>query len=187
MPGAWSHYKDVGLALVASAGLHAIAGLSFDPAPAAFGEDPQAAGLEVRFITTAEAKPVPRTGPLHAGPPRALANATSAPLPLRYYRDAEVDRPAQPVSQVPLIYPENAYLSRLAGAVRARVYIDDKGSVVSIDVVDAKPIAGVFEDAAVQALSQLRYRPALVAGRPVMSQKLVEVKFDPYETEGAAR
>ena len=184
MPGAWTHYKDVGLALVASAGLHAIAGLSFDPAPAAVGKDPQGAGLEVRFIT-AEAKPVPRTDALRAGPP-GVANASSAPLPPRYFRDAEVDRPAEPVAQVPLIYPENAYVSRLAGAVRARVYIDDKGSVVSIDVVEAKPIAGVFEDAAVEALSQLRYRPALVAGRPVMSQKLVEVKFDPYE-KGAAR
>lgn len=186
MTGAWAHYKDVGLALVASAGLHAIAGLSFDPAPAASGTEPPAAGLEVRFIA-AETKRVPQTGPLRAGPPPAVAKATSAPLPLRYYRDAEVDRPAEPVSQAPLVYPENAYVSKLAGAVRARVYIDDKGSVVSIDVVQAKPIAGVFEDAAVEALSKLRYRPALVAGKPVLSQKLVEVKFDPYEDGAPSR
>ena len=101
------------------------------------------------------------------------------PLAERYYRNSEVDVQAEPLVQGPLILPEQAYLSKLAGTVRARVYIDEHGTVVSVDIVHAGPVRGVFEEAALEALAQVRYRPAILAGQAVKSQKLIEVKFDP--------
>ena len=79
----------------------------------------------------------------------------------------------------PLILPEQVYLSKVAGTIRARVYIDEQGTVVSVDIVHAHPVRGVFEEAALEALSQVRYRPAILAGQAVKSQKLIEVKFAP--------
>ena len=104
---------------------------------------------------------------------------SSMPLAERYYRNSEVDVQAEPLVQGPLILPEQVYLSKLAGTVRARVYIDEHGTVISVDIVHARPVRGMFEEAALEALSQVRYRPAILAGQPVKSQKLIEVKFDP--------
>ena len=113
-------------------------------------------------------------------------SGSSAPMAERYYRNSEVDVQAVPIVQGPLIFPEQAYVSKLTGSVRARVYIDERGNVVSVQIVAARPVRGVFEDAALEALSQVRYRPALLAGEPVKSQKLIEVTFNPYEEQAPA-
>ena len=104
---------------------------------------------------------------------------SSMPLAERYYRNSEVDVQAEPLVHGPLILPEQVYLSKVAGTIRARVYIDEQGTVVSVDIVHAHPVRGVFEEAALEALSQVRYRPAILAGQAVKSQKLIEVKFAP--------
>jgi protein TonB len=108
------------------------------------------------------------------------------PLVPRYYRSREVHVQAVPVSSAPLVYPELAYVSKLRGTVRARVFISEEGVVESVQVVEAKPRRGVFEAAALEALRQVRYQPAEIAGVRVKSQKLIEVKFNPYEDEGSA-
>ena len=113
-------------------------------------------------------------------------SGSSMPMLERYYRNSEVDEQAVPIVQGPLVFPEQAYVSKLAGTIRARVYIDERGNVVSVNIVRAQPVRGVFEDAALQALSQVRYRPALLAGQAVKSQKLIEVTFNPYEEQARA-
>ena len=108
------------------------------------------------------------------------------PLAPRYYRSQEVDEQAVPLSTGPLVYPELAYLSKLRGTVRARVFISEEGVIESVQVVEVKPRRGIFEEAALEALRQVRYRPAQIAGTPVKSQKLIEVNFNPYEDERPA-
>jgi protein TonB len=105
------------------------------------------------------------------------------PLVPRYYRNSEVDIQAVPLSNGPLVYPELAYLSRLHGMVRARIFISEEGAVESVQVVDAQPRRGIFEEAALEALRQVRYKPAEIGGARVKSQKLIEVKFNPYEDD----
>ena len=116
---------------------------------------------------------------------RAQAGS-SVPLAPRYYRNNEVDVQAVPVSRGPLIFPELAFLSKLSGTVRARIYISEDGTVESIQIVEVWPRKGVFEEAALEALRQVRYKPAELAGERVKSQKLIEVKFNPYEDRDPA-
>ena len=111
---------------------------------------------------------------------------SSVPLVPRYYRRREVDVQAIPVSSVPLVYPELAYVSKLRGTVRARVFISEEGVVESVQVVEVKPRRGIFEEAALEALRQVRYQPAEISGVRVKSQKLIEVKFNPYDQERSA-
>jgi len=117
---------------------------------------------------------------------RAAQAGSSVPLAPRYYRNNEVDVQAVPVSREPLVFPELAFLSKLSGTVRARVYISEDGTVESVQVVAVWPRKGIFEEAALEALRQVRYKPAEIAGQAVKSQKLIEVKFNPYEDRDPA-
>jgi protein TonB len=137
------------------------------------------------------AEPVPRSdtpleAPEKAAPAdegavaRAPQPGAGMPLADRYFRRSEVDVPAEPIERGPLVYPEHAFFSRLPGTVRARIYISESGAVDAVELVEAHP-PGHFEQAALEALRQVRYQPALLSGRPVKSQKLIEVSFKPYE------
>jgi hypothetical protein len=53
--------------------------------------------------------------------------------------------------------------------------------VDSVQIVEVRPRSGVFEAAAIDALRQIRYKPAELAGRAVKSQKVVEVTFNPRD------
>ena len=146
---------------------------SLRPVPAEFGEgfseDTARSVSAARGIAAAQAQ---------AG--------SSVPLTPRYYRNREVDVQAVPVSSGPLVYPELAYLSKLRGMVRARIFISEEGVVESVEIVEVRPRRGVFEEAALEALRQVRYKPAEIRGAAVKSQKLIEVKFDPYQDERSA-
>lgn len=99
-------------------------------------------------------------------------------VPDRYFSSSEVDQKAEPIEVAPLIYPEDAYLRRLPGNVTLRLYINEAGSVDSIDILAADP-SGIFEQAAVDAVLATRFRPAQLLTRPVKNVKIVEVRFDP--------
>ena len=120
----------------------------------------------------------------HDGIPASSSqDGSSVPLAPHYYRNSEVDAPATPIERGPLVIPELAYLSRLQGTVRARVFINEDGSVESVQIIEVKPRGGIFEEAALEALRQVRYKPAEIAGQPVKTQKLIEVSFNPYEEQ----
>lgn len=144
------------------------------PAPAVaepLDPAPQVWPAAARSAAAADAPiPAPRPAPAEA----------SATLPDLYFASSEVDVPAQLLEKPPLIYPENPYLWKLHGKVRVRLFIGKNGSVESVELVSAEP-GGHFEEAALAAARQVRYRPAELRGQPVRSRKLIEVVFDPYE------
>ena len=188
-------YKNVGLALVLSAGLHLLAVSTLDLAPGSWRQGLRPA-LKVTLRPASPESALGETaGSARATPPQeesgiAAARSqagSSVPTGIRYYRNSEVDVQAEPIVQSPLVIPEQAYMSKLRGTVRARVFIDEEGTVVSVQIVEVRPVRGVFEEAALEALRQVRYRPALIAGQPVKSQKLIEVTFNPYEDQGTAQ
>ena len=143
--------------------LSAATGGDSEPAPA------RIPALLVQLQTPA---PAPRPAQTDAAP---IARAT----PKRYLTSSEVDQRAVPVEMAPLLYPRTAYINRLRGTVRVRVYISAAGRVDKAEVVDAVP-KGHFEDAAIDAVQRTSFTAARKAGRAVPSQKLIEVEFDPY-------
>jgi protein TonB len=192
--------KNLALAFALSAGLHLIFMLTLSASPGSWQHGFQPALRVVLREVAGEAEPsasvpaIPPVAPspeapaVEKTPPAAEGQTAQAPreggsMPLTggYYRASEVDEPAVPVERGPLVFPENAYMWKLAGSVRARVFINEQGGVDSVQIVEARPRRGIFEEAAIDALRQVRYRPAQIAGRAVKSQKLIEVKFDPYE------
>src|SRR2546425_781101 len=160
--------KNLSLALVLSAGLHLILMLTLDVSPGSwhYGFQP-ALRVVLKEAEAAHSKDQPRSVP-------ATPKAVATPLGERYFRRSEVDVAAVPLHRAPLIYPEDAYVSRLAGKVPARVYIGGRGSVDKVEIVKVQPRGGVFEQAALQALRQVRYRPARIGGQAVahLAQRL---------------
>lgn len=127
------------------------------------------ASLLVQLQTPA---PAPPPAPTDTAP---VARAS----PKRYLSSSEVDERAVPLEMAPLLYPKTAYINRIRGMVRVRVYISAAGSVDKAEVVEASP-KGHFEEAAIDAVQRTTFTAARKAGRAVPSQKLVEVEFDPY-------
>jgi protein TonB len=130
--------------------------------------------------------PAPPAATKHrAAPPSAAKQQAEAPAafpgirPARYLRSSELDERAQPIEMAPLMYPKKAYINRIAGSVRVRVFISDQGAVDRAEVEGATP-SGHFEEAALDAVRRTRFSAARKNGAPVPSQKLIEVNFDPY-------
>lgn len=147
------------------------------------------------IILRESAQSEPHDAPEAAGQPSARAAEAAAPrpagavpesqgfgLPLdRYYTSRELDVRAEPLNQPPLFYPQEAYQARMRGRVTLRVLVNERGGVDGVTVLDSEP-RGVFEAAALEAAQALAFSPAALAGRPVKSQKTLEVVFDPYES-----
>ncbi|MBI4195793.1 MAG: energy transducer TonB [Betaproteobacteria bacterium] len=116
---------------------------------------------------------------------RAAPDARDAParlgLPLdKYYTARELDVRAEPINEVHLVYPERPYAMRTKGRVTLRIFINERGAIDEVAVIEAVP-PGIFEEAALTATLALQFKPAMKAGRNVKSQKTIEVVFDPYE------
>ncbi len=127
--------------------------------------------------------------PPQALPQEAQTSALAAPqapaglgLPLeKYYTAREVDVRAEQTNEVPLVYPERAYVMRIKGKVMLRIFINEHGAIDDVSILEAAP-PGMFEEAALTATLALQFSPAVKNGRNVKSQKTLEVVFDPYES-----
>ncbi len=104
-----------------------------------------------------------------------------------YLLGSEIDVPAEPISRPNIVYPEQAMLSRLAGRVRIRIFIDFEGRVNSLETLESQPPYPPFEEIALNALMETRFKPATRFGQPVNSQKIVEVLFNPYEDSASGQ
>lgn len=135
----------------------------------------ESAGIPIATATPIEPDPVASTG-------NDVAMAT-IPDPI-HYPAAEIDIYPQALRRIAPIYPETARNAQLAGSVTLAVLIDEAGKVVGTSVMDSVP-AGVFEEAAQQALADSTFYPAQKDGRSVRSRILIRVEFDPALAEAA--
>ena len=71
----------------------------------------------------------------------------------------------EPLKQVRPKYPELATLAGLEGTVWVKLWIDESGNVLKANVFRSD--AEIFNEAAVQAAMQWRFKPALMKGKPV--------------------
>jgi TonB family protein len=73
-------------------------------------------------------------------------------------------------------YPAKALNNKLEGWVDVEFTVAESGKVKDVGV-RATSIPGVFEDAAVKAVSQWRYKPVLRDGKPVPVRSQIRVRF----------
>lgn len=76
------------------------------------------------------------------------------------------NRPLQLLSGAGPIYPAAARAAGIEGDVEVRYRVTETGTVADAEVVRAEP-PEVFDQAALTAIRQFRYRPQLQAGTPV--------------------
>lgn len=89
---------------------------------------------------------------------------------------APIDPPKELHTLIPA-YPEELRLSGIQGQVGLEVAIDEKGMVTQVKV--AKPLHPYLDFAAVQAVRQWTYEPAVQNGKPVPVVVKVTMIFDP--------
>ncbi|HEY4393147.1 MAG TPA: TonB-dependent receptor [Polyangia bacterium] len=73
---------------------------------------------------------------------------------------------------VQAVYPPDAEAAGIAGAVTMSIVIDDKGAVGAVKVIDPGPHPG-FAPAAVAAVKQFQFTPAIINGQPTA----VEIEY----------
>ncbi len=78
------------------------------------------------------------------------------------------------VHQVPAVYPKEAKAAALEGTVLLRTFVDDRGNVTSISLIDGNPL---LADPATRAVKQWRYRPYSRDGKNLPFQTIVIVDF----------
>jgi len=136
--------------------------------------------------TVVEASPASATQPPPDPTPAAQASASAAqdrpaaglPSAPIYYPAKDLDERALPLNVVDVAYPESALADGVKGVVRLRLLIDHQGILREATVTGSQP-AGTFDNAALDAVRALRFRPAIRNGVPVGSIKVIEVPFDP--------
>ena len=105
----------------------------------------------------------------HIGGSRRVHEATAAPIRLH----AGITAPRKIVDVAP-VYPSIAQAARKQGVVILETVIDARGNVQSVHVLRSVPL---LDDAAVAAVRQWRFTPALLNGEPVPVVMTVTVNF----------
>ena len=74
------------------------------------------------------------------------------------------------------VYPRKAEQSKVEGWVELDFTVAETGEVKDVAVHAANP-PGVFDDAAVGALSQWRYKPMMRDAKPVAQRARIRIRF----------
>lgn len=82
-----------------------------------------------------------------------------------------------PVSTIPPNFPGDAVRSGIEGWVLVEFRIGADGSVSDAKVLDAEPRRGLFDDAALRAVAQWRFRPRIENGVPVPARARYTIDF----------
>ena len=87
---------------------------------------------------------------------------------------ATSDRPLQLVAGAGAIYPSAAKADGVEGQVKVAYGVTVDGRVVRATVVESEP-AGVFDEAALEAVRQWRFNPPVADGKPQSVERLTSV------------
>jgi periplasmic protein TonB len=99
----------------------------------------------------------------------ASGNQPAAPLPV----GGEV-QPAQLLKTVPPVYPLMAKTEHISGAVQIDALIDTSGNVAQLKVLSGPAL---LHRAALDAVKQWKYKPAMLDGQPTSMHLTVTVQF----------
>ncbi len=90
---------------------------------------------------------------------------------------SDVDEKPQLVLKKAPTYPNGAKDLGLTGNVVLQIQIGSDGWVSKVDVVSSEP-EGIFEKAAVDAVSKWKFKPASVGGEMVATSVKIPLKFE---------
>jgi protein TonB len=88
----------------------------------------------------------------------------------------EVDTPPQALFRAAPVYPFAAKRRGITGDVVLRFLVDENGQISRISVVSAEP-AGVFEDAAIDAVKRWRFKAGIYDGEAVRTWVVAPFQF----------
>lgn len=91
--------------------------------------------------------------------------------------DDTVDDPPRATFQAPMQFPPRAKAKGITGYVVLSLLIGVTGQIEEIRVVESYP-EGVFDDVAVQGVSQWKFQPANYQGKAVRAWAKQRVRFD---------
>jgi protein TonB len=85
------------------------------------------------------------------------------------FKLGEVDQPPRLLRPVPPRYPYEARRNGIEGRVVIRFVVNAEGDVLEPEVAEVEPpdIAGVFDEAALQAVARYKFKAAIKDGEPV--------------------
>lgn len=92
--------------------------------------------------------------------------AMAAPMEVAVFEIAEIDQAPRPLLMPQPIYPHSARMRRLSGEVELEFVVTAAGMAEHIQVLSAQP-AGIFDDAAIQAVQRWRFQPGVRSGADV--------------------
>ncbi|MBN1905274.1 MAG: TonB family protein [Deltaproteobacteria bacterium] len=93
------------------------------------------------------------------------------------YTLSEVEAPPKAVYVVPPVYPIEAKKNNISGYVKVKYVVTKEGKTKDIIIKEASP-KGVFETAAIQAVEQYRFNPAVKKGQAVNVIVNMPIQFD---------
>jgi protein TonB len=123
------------------------------------------------------AVPVTGTSGGSMGLPMAGAGAGSGGQPLPAPGFGAGGAGLSPIARIPPTYPMEARRQKIEGWARVEFTVREDGSVGDIEVKGAQP-AGVFDQAAMAAIAQWKFRPALENGKPARKRAAQTLKFE---------
>ncbi len=91
--------------------------------------------------------------------------------------DDTVDEPPRATYQAPMQFPPRARAQGITGYVVLSLLIGVTGQIEEVRIVESYP-EGVFDDVAVQGVSQWKFEPANYQGQAVRSWAKQRVRFD---------
>ncbi len=146
----------------------------------------QAAATEPAATPPAPAAPPPAEEVAEATPPASEPDATATPPPAAAAAKPPAATPpaattgqtrdVRLVRQVPPAFPPDAVRKRVSGWVEVRFTVGPQGTVTAAEVLRAQP-ARMFDRAALEAVKQWKFEPALRNGQPVAAQRTQRIEF----------
>jgi hypothetical protein len=122
------------------------------------------------YVDAAEARP----GNLPDG--RSAPVEVALPLLSQYLTAREVDQRATALEDVPLVDAPTGLGPGKTGKLILLLLINENGGVDSVATLEAQP-PGMIDGMARSAFATVRFSPALKDGKPVKSQKIVEILY----------
>jgi hypothetical protein len=96
----------------------------------------------------------------------------------RHFPAGELDRKPYPMRRIDLGFPPGEKGIEYYGKLRMNVYIDSRGRVERVEVLDSR-VPARLRDIAVNAFTRMAWEPGRKWGIRVKSVKEVEIDFEP--------